>query len=720
MAHPPHTYAARSDLLPSKLNPTAQIIVLDAGGQYCHLIARKVRDLGVYAEVRASETPAAELATAKGIIISGGPSSVYDPESPTVDPAIFSLGMPVLGICYGQQLMAHLLGGEVRKGDQGRVRTGHARTRRCGRPAVRRARRHAAGLDEPSRRGGARAGGFLASRGAPAPARSRPSPRPRAASTPCSSTWRWSTPRAARSISPTSCFGVCGCEKDWDVRHRAPLLEQEIRECVGDAQRLLLRQRRRGFQRGLRALHARAGRRARARRLRRYRPDARGRDRFRAPHGQPHRGARRGAVSDRAGRRHRSRNRSATSSARSSCACRSASSNRAACWTSTGFWGRARFIPTRSNSGGTAKAALIKTHHNRVAGIQKLIEAGRIVEPLKSFYKDEVREVGREIGLAGELLDRHPFPGPGLAIRCLCSEFDAPLRATPEGFIVPVHSVGVQGDSRTLRAGARDRRAGSCARHRTDQRDLRSESRDRAGGDARCPLASMQVRACSLTRGAAGALAPARTPSCAASLTRRGYDHEVWQFPVILIPLGSAASPDSVVLRPVDSVDGMTAQSVLMKAELRERIARSYCTWTVSRAYSTISPTSPPARSSGSSTVLCGQSAAAAFRRLFYFAAGSLKSIPSSRFSRSVSSRSIKRHRCLIVGVAGREVVQRVAVHPIGHSRVDRVILKGEQIAVGFGGLWLGNAIAAGAASRRWWRAAARWCCIRRPVRAGS
>src|SRR5204863_7825656 len=78
-----------------------------------------VRDLGVYAEVRACDTPAADLAFAKGLIISGGPSSVLDAGSPTVDPGIFEQGQPVLGICYGQQLMAHLLGGRVRKNDKG-------------------------------------------------------------------------------------------------------------------------------------------------------------------------------------------------------------------------------------------------------------------------------------------------------------------------------------------------------------------------------------------------------------------------------------------------------------------------------------------------------------------------------------------------------------------------------------------------------------------------
>ena len=89
-----------------------------------------------------------------------------------------------------------------------------------------------------------------------------------------------------------------------------------------------------------------------------------------------------------------------------------------------GNWilGQGTIYPDTIESGGTAKADVIKTHHNRVAGIQKLIESGRIIEPLASFYKDEVREIGAELGIPGEFLYRHPFPGPGLAIRCLCSE----------------------------------------------------------------------------------------------------------------------------------------------------------------------------------------------------------------------------------------------------------------------------------------------------------
>ena len=91
------------------------VIVLDFGGQYNQLIARRVRECGVYCEVKPYTTPLAELQKMEpiGFIFTGGPNSVYLETSPQVDPAIFTLGVPVLGICYGCQLLAHHLGGRV-------------------------------------------------------------------------------------------------------------------------------------------------------------------------------------------------------------------------------------------------------------------------------------------------------------------------------------------------------------------------------------------------------------------------------------------------------------------------------------------------------------------------------------------------------------------------------------------------------------------------------
>ena len=93
----------------------SKIFILDFGSQYTQVIARRVRELQVYSEIVRFDIAAAEIAKLKanGIILSGGPASVYDKGAPHVDPQIFSLGIPVLGICYGMQLMAHHLGGEV-------------------------------------------------------------------------------------------------------------------------------------------------------------------------------------------------------------------------------------------------------------------------------------------------------------------------------------------------------------------------------------------------------------------------------------------------------------------------------------------------------------------------------------------------------------------------------------------------------------------------------
>lgn len=95
------------------------ILILDFGAQYSQLIARRVRDLNVFCEIKSYQTSAAEIAKSgyKGIIFSGGPNSVYAEKTLRCDLGIFSLGIPVLGICYGAQLMAHLLGGTVQQSD---------------------------------------------------------------------------------------------------------------------------------------------------------------------------------------------------------------------------------------------------------------------------------------------------------------------------------------------------------------------------------------------------------------------------------------------------------------------------------------------------------------------------------------------------------------------------------------------------------------------------
>jgi GMP synthase (glutamine-hydrolysing) len=550
------------------LHPTAQIVILDAGGQYCHLEARKVRELGVYAEVRACETPAAELASARGIVISGGPGSVLEPGSPTVDPAIFRSGQAVLGICYGQQLIAHLLGGEVRGGEKGEYGLATLELDECCDPFF----GGMAGRQQiwMSHRDSVRelpAGFSVVGRTETCAVAAIAAPGRRLYGV----QFHPEVVHTARGQEYLSnfVFRVCGCVKDWDPRHRVPMIEQEIRQCAGGRSvfffvsggvdstvAFTLCTRALGADR-VRGVYVDTGlmREGETEYVRRMPGIA-------VEHAEEQFLGALAGVTDPEQKRHiigeefvRVQERIVEG--------RHLLDEQ---W----ILGQGTIYPDTIESGGTANAALIKTHHNRVAGIQKLIECGRIVEPLKSLYKDEVREVGRALGLPAELLDRHPFPGPGLAIRCLCSEFDAPVRQNGDGYVIPVNSVGVQGDSRSyapvLAIDALDHARATALINR-----LTTVNRVVTPVELRTPLRGLEVRACSLT---AERLERLRR---ADALVRRlshesGYDRRVWQFPVILIPLGTADAPDSVVLRPVDSVDGMTAQSVTMDDALLRRM----------------------------------------------------------------------------------------------------------------------------------------------------
>jgi len=555
-----------------------QITVLDAGGQYCHLIARKVRELGVYAEVAPSETPAAELAGRKGIIISGGPSSVYDPGSPSIDPALLDSGFPVLGICYGQQLMAHLLRGSVEKGDKGEygfaqldLATGSNSLFRgvSGRQQVWMSHRDLV-VQPPA--------GFevlattatcpVAAMGSAAQGLYGVQFHPEVAHTPC-----------GKTILSNFLFDVCGCAQDWDPAGQLRSLEEHIRQTAAGrnvfffvsggvdstvAYSLCLRalgpdrvhgtyvdtgMMREGETEFVRAHFAALGSRSF------FVEDAR--ELFLSALA---------GVTEPEGKRHLIGEKFVEVQQQI------LESEHYL----DGRWilGQGTIYPDTIESGGSAKADLIKTHHNRVAGIQKLIDQGRIIEPLSSFYKDEVRAIGRELGLAPELLDRHPFPGPGLAIRCLCTDSEATPERVDEGWIVPVRSVGVQGDSRTYRPVLAVEAAPGTEDQVADLTNRRPDVNRIIGVAHTCqPIGSLRVMPAYLTAERMERLR--RADAIVRKLSHKSsFDQTVWQFPVVLIPLGIPQRPDSVVLRPIDSVDGMTARAVRLPAELLGRMVR--------------------------------------------------------------------------------------------------------------------------------------------------
>ena len=557
--------------------PEPQITVLDTGGQYTHLIARRVRELGVYAEVQPSDASAAGLRGRKGVIISGGPASVYEPTSPDIDPALLDSGPPVLGICYGHQLLAHHLGGNVQKGDRGEYGIAHLTVTR----------------PDPLWNGVNGSQIWMSHRDTVevAPPGFRVT-----ASTETSGIAAMSDPErnlfglqfhpevvhthAGIRILENFVFGICHATRDWDVSQRVPLVEAEIRAATGDrnvfffvsggvdstvAYTLCLRAlgpervygtyvdtglMRKGETEFVRGIFRELGA-----------------THFMVDEAEPEFLSALNEIHEPEAKRRAIGEQFVKVQERVL----------ATEHFLDGHWvlGQGTIYPDTIESGGSAKSDLIKTHHNRVAGIQALINSGRIIEPLTSFYKDEVREIGREIGVPEKFLSRHPFPGPGLAIRCLCSDNEEQVTQAGDGYLLPVRSVGVQGDSRSYRhvlslatapaLNGIQKTAPALTNSRSDI------NRVVAVCGSKSALDSMRVFEASVTKERLDLLREAD------AIVRRlcldtGFEDRVWQFPVVLLPIGTKQARESVVLRPINSVDGMTADVVLMPGEMLERL----------------------------------------------------------------------------------------------------------------------------------------------------
>jgi GMP synthase (glutamine-hydrolysing) len=459
----------------------SKILILDFGSQYTQVIARRVRECQVYSQIVKFDTPAPELERlgARGIILSGGPASVYSRNAPHPDPGIFKLGLPVLGICYGVQLMAFHLGGKVEHSTQREYGAGMLEVKKPGRlfhglpdtldvwnshgdkitklprgfhavartdnseyAAVEDSKRHFYGLQF----------------------------HPEVAHTP-----------RGREIIQNFAYEICGCKMDWTMGSFIEQTCREVREQVSDDKVIL------GLSGGVDSsvaaalLHKAIGDQLTCIFVNNGLLRAQEEEVVQRVFGENFQ-VRLKYVN--ASRRFLTRLKGVTDPERKRKIIgnefvkvfEDAVSGLTRSGKSAGS-GKYKYlaqgtlypdvIESVSISGNPA--ALIKSHHN-VGGLPKKMKF-KLVEPLRQLFKDEVRLVGQQLGLPNEIVNRQPFPGPGLAVRILGAITPERLRILRDAdslvvsemkasgwyyrvwqsfaVLLPVRSVGVMGDERT-------------------------------------------------------------------------------------------------------------------------------------------------------------------------------------------------------------------------------------------------------------------------------
>ncbi len=253
--------------------------------------------------------------------------------------------------------------------------------------------------------------------------------------------------------------------------------------------------------------------------------------------------------------------------------------------------GQGTIYPDTIETGGTRRADTIKTHHNRVPIIDRMVREGKVVEPLAELYKVEVRELGERLGIPHPVLWRHPFPGPGLGVRLLCSdgrdaardvaELAPPVTAVAREFgleaaVLPVRSVGVKADLRSYERPVMLHGAQPFER----VVEAAGEILKKSSGVNRCiwnlgsrAPESVTPLAAKVTRGRLDLLREADHLVMEGLCRHRVYD-EIWQCPTVLVPLEiDGRGRELVVVRPVLSERAMTALPAPLPAALIRELA---------------------------------------------------------------------------------------------------------------------------------------------------
>ena len=573
------------------------IVVLDFGGQYAHLIANRVRRLNVWAEIRSPVTPLEELRHADGIILSGGPSSVYADDRPSFEASVLEAGIPILGICYGHQLLCQNLGGTVDRGD--RMEYGAAAL------SVASARGVLAGL-QPSERVWMSHGDIV---------REIPPGFETLASTE-------DCPFAAIGDEARRIYGlqfhpevthsepgmkilenfldVCQCKRDWTMESFIELETARLQKQtegrkvfllvsggVDSTVAFLLLNQALGEDRVL-GLHIDNGfmRKGETALVERLLKDSGFTNLEVVDAGAEFLARLQGMAEPEEKRRH---------IGEEFIAVRDRELARLNLDPDEWLLGQGTLYTDTIESGGTAHAEVIKTHHNRVGVIEKLLAEGKVVEPLAQLYKDEVRSLGETLGVPHHLVWRHPFPGPGLAVRCLCADAesvraaashtsvndtelaavtDKILRGTGLALdVLPLRSVGVQGDGRTYAHPALLTDADTAflpgVGLAASWDDLERVSTDLTNSVPAINRVLFQLGPATkrqqilgegfLTRDRLDILREADAIVMDA-LDRHELMAQVTQMPTVLVPLSSTGKAESIVLRPITTDDFMTAR----------------------------------------------------------------------------------------------------------------------------------------------------------------
>ena len=553
-----------------------KILVIDFGSQYTHLIARRIRQLKVYSEIKQPNITLKELKDAKGIILSGGPNSVYEKNSQKINKKILDLKIPILGICYGHQLISHLLGGKLESGSSREygfakleteknilfkglernetVWMSHGdhvkqlpkgfktigQTNTCENVAVYNKEKNIYGLQfHPE-----------------------------------------VTHTKNGIIILDNFLKICNIKKTWNVDKYLENIKQEIKDKVKNKNVFLL------VSGGVDSLVAF-----------RLLKEALGKEKVLGLHIDN--GFMRLKESCHIMKELKNLDLNTkivvskeflkkidkTTDPENKRKIIGKTfidvTNKAIKDLKLKNWilAQGTIYPDTIESGDTKSSAKIKTHHNRVNIIKKLIDEGKIIEPLKDFYKDEVRMLGKRLGLPLNTINRHPFPGPGLAIRCLCQEKTHNISKTlqnrvnsiAEGYflnakVLPVKSVGVQGDSRSYKNPVMligqtdwttlDKVATEICNKVTDVNRVIL----RIAGDN-----NLNPKKAYLTKKRLDLLREIDL-IVRRFIWKKGYQSRIWQMPVVLIPLGSKGK-ESIVLRPICSTEVMTANFTRMELE---------------------------------------------------------------------------------------------------------------------------------------------------------